>query len=309
MTNRIGETPFELLIPAKSKWLDSECIIVIKTLVASGDWNPDLNCNSKGDTALHLSARHDRHRVVHYLLSEAKCDPNSKNLSDETPLQLATDTDIINDLICYGSNPNNVYKLYGKSVSLTEPLRPSVKVFIIGNSGVGKSTLTEALKTEASFLTRVFTIRRVSDVDEKTAGIVPHDFESKKYGHVTFYDFAGHREFYSSHAAFLHNVIQGSSPIFLLVVNMNTKNDVIEQNIFYWLSFVEDQCSVLNCTSRVIVIGSHADIVLNNGDNPQQKAMEISESIKNRFLSSAAEYIGIYPMDCQYPESPGMTKL
>ena len=305
--NRKGETAIHQMM---SKWLDTECISIIRVLMATKQWDSNARCNSEGDTALHLSARHHRPELVHYLLSEAKCDPNSKNLNEETPLQLANDTDVINDLIHYGSNPDIVYKLYGKSVRLKGPLRPSVKVFIIGNSGVGKSTLTEALKIEASLLTRAFAARRrVSDVDEKTAGIVPHDFESKNYGRVTFYDFAGHREFYSSHEAFLQNVIQTSSPTFLLVVNMTAENDIIQQNILYWLSFVENQCSTINSKSHVIVIGSHADIVLSGGDDPQQKAMEISESIKNTFQSSIVEYVAICPMDCQYPESSGMTKL
>ena len=306
--NRKGETAIHQMMSNQS---DTECINIIRVLMATKQWDSNASCNSKGDTALHLSARHHRPEVVHYLLSEAKCDPNSKNLNEETPLQLANDTDIINDLIHYGSNPDIVYKLYGKSVRLKGPLRPSVKVFIIGNSGVGKSTLTEALKIEASLLTRAFAARtRVSDVDEKTAGIVPHDFESKNYGRVTFYDFAGHREFYSSHEAFLQNVIQTSSPTFLLVVNMSAENDIIQQNILYWLSFVENQCSAINCIiSHVIVIGSHADIVLSGGDDPQQKAIEISEYIKNTFQSSIVEYVAICPMDCQYPESSGMTKL
>ena len=310
--NKKEETLIELLIAGTNKytWLDSERIEIIRALAATRYWDPNSSCNSKGDTALHLSVRNSKPRMVHFLLSESRCDPNSRNSNDETALQLATDTDIINDLIRHGSNPDKVYKLYGKSVRLKKPLKPPVKIFIIGNSGVGKSTLTKALKIEAPLLTRAFVNRRrVSDVDEKTAGIIPHDFKSRNYGRVTFYDFAGHREFYSSHAAFLHNVIQGSSPIFLLVVNLSTKNDIIQQHILYWLSFVENQCSVVNCTSHVIVIGSHADIVLSSGVDSQRKAIEISEAIKKMFESSIVKYVDIYPMDCQYPESPGMTKL
>ena len=305
--NKVGETLIKYLLPCST---DSECIDVIRALLATKRWDPNSSCNLEGDTALHLSVRCHRPRVIECLLSEAKCDLNSRNLNDEIPLQLTTDTDIILDLIRHGSNPNNVYKLYGKYVRLKKRLIPQVKVFIIGNSGVGKSTLTEALKIEASFLTRAFTIkRRVTGVDEKTVGIIPHDFESKSYGRVTFYDFAGHGEFYSSHAAFLHNVMQGSSPIFLLVVNISAENDKIKQNILYWLSFIENQCSIVKCASHVIVVGSHADIVISSGDDPQQKATEISESIKRLFQSSIVTYIGIYPMDCQYPESPGITRL
>ena len=310
IVNKRGETVVKLVMSNTDMWNDYECLRIVKALVATKHWNPDSSCNSEGNTALHLSARYHRLRTVHYLLSKANSNPNSKNINDETPLQLASDTDVINELIRYGSNPNNIYKLYGKSARLREPLRPPVKVFIIGNSGVGKSTLTEALKTEAPLLIRAFaTRRRVSNIDEKTAGIVPHDFESKNYGHVTFYDFAGHREFYSSHEAFLHNIIQGSSPIFLIVANISAQSDIIHKNILYWLSFVESQCNAVNCKSHVIVIGSHADIVLNSGNDPRQMAMEISESIQRIFQSSVVAYVGIYPMDCQYFESPGMNKL
>ena len=302
--NNDAETSLQIMMTA---WSDST---ILKILKATKLWDPDSSCNSRGDTALHLSAKYHKPKVVHFLLSEAGCNPNAKNLKDETPLQLAYDIDVINELIRYGANPENVYRSHGKAVGLSKPLSPPVKVFIIGNSGVGKSTLTEALKVEASKWTRAFTTRKkVSGVDEKTAGIVPHDFESKKYGQVTFYDFAGQREFYSSHAAFLQNVIQASSPLFLVVVNLSDSIEEIQQNILYWLSFLENHCNSVHCKPHVIVIGSHADKVLTRGEDPQQRADEITESVKRVYLVSSLEYVGIYPLDCQYPESPGMTDL
>ena len=60
---------------------------------------------------------------------------------------------------------------------------------------------------------KVFTpIKKVSGVDEKTAGVIPYEFESMKYGKVTLYDFAGHPEYYSTHAALLQNSIETSPP-------------------------------------------------------------------------------------------------
>ena len=105
--NLEGEALPQLLIPAQS-WLNSECITIIKGLMATKEWDPNSSCNSKGDVALHLSARYHRPKVVHFLLSEVKCDPNIRNLEGETPLQLATKCpEIMNFLIVHGAHVNS----------------------------------------------------------------------------------------------------------------------------------------------------------------------------------------------------------
>ena len=309
-----GETQVQLLlqsiIPTWSQWSDSGCKKMIKALMSTEKWDPNSSCNPNGDTALHLSARHNKYAIVHLLLSEAKCDPNITNIYDKTPLQLANHSSIINDLISYGASPENVYKSsLGRSVGLKKTLTPPVKVFIIGNSGVGKSTLTEALKIETSFLVKAFTKRkRVSSVDEKTAGIVPHEFESKLYGQVIFYDFAGQREFYNSHIAILQNVIQSSSPIFLIVVNLSNSEEEIQQNIHYWLFFLENNCNTAHSKPHIIIIGSHADIAVEIED-PQRTASKISIYIQEVSQNLELEFVGMYPIDCRFPESPNMTEL
>ena len=309
--NNKGSTLVELLL-SEQKWSVSICIDILKVLIATKKWDPNSTCNSSGDTALHLSVVYHRPAVVFFLLSEAKCDPNCRNYKKQTPLLLATDSavTVIRDLIRYGANPDNVYKSFGKTVGLKNPLIPPVKVFIVGNSGVGKSTLTKALKIETSFLVRAFTRRqRVSGVDEKTAGIVPHDFKSKLYGRVIFYDFAGHREFYNSHVAILQNVIQKSSPIFLIVVNLSNSKKEVEQSVLYWLSFLENNVTMAECKSHVIIIGSHADISLARGEDPQQRVSEVSSLIRKLPDISTIEFVGMYPIDCRYSESTSMVEL
>ena len=304
-----GTQPIQLLMSDKS-WSDPECIDMIKALL-TGKWDPNSSCNSQGDTVLHLAARYHRPSVVNFLISEAKCIINITNFDEETPLQVADDSGIVNNLIRHGANPESVYKSLGKSVGLTKPLIPPVKVFIIGNSGVGKSTLTEALKIESSLLARPFTSRKkVSGVNEKTAGIVPHEFVSKLYGRVVFYDFAGQKEFYNSHIAILQNVIKSASPIFLVVVNLSNSETEVEQNIQYWLSFIKNNCNTAHSKPHVIVIGSHADVALNKGEDPQRirTASKMSNYVK---LSQdlTLEYVGMYAIDCRYPESQTMAKL
>ena len=106
---------------------------------------------------------------------------------------------IIIELLKHGANPSGIYDTVFGTESHETP-ESYIKVFIVGDQGVGKSTLTEALQAESSgFVSFVVgRFRNVSNVDQNTAGVVPHDFESNQYGRTTLYDFAGHREFYTS---------------------------------------------------------------------------------------------------------------
>jgi GTPase SAR1 family protein len=182
-------------------------------------------------------------------------------------------------------------------------------VFVVGNPSAGKSTLTAALQKEASsFFIRAFTSGRpVSEVVKQTAGVIPHEFESKKYGRITLYDFAGHREFYNSHAALLQNAVQYSPPIFLLVVDLTDENKVLKENILYWLSFLENQCTSADSKPHVVIIGSHVDVLEARGEDPKDKA-NIVESLRSNHFKNL-EYAGFVAINCQFPESTGMTDL
>ena len=74
--NEMGETLIQLLISDDNMWSDSECIDIIKALVTTKRWDPNSSSNPKGDTVLHLSIKYHRPRILQYLLSETKCDPN-----------------------------------------------------------------------------------------------------------------------------------------------------------------------------------------------------------------------------------------
>ena len=241
-------------------------------------------------------------------------DPNVKNNDGQTPLDLTSnaDADVIRELIWYGANPRHVYKTYGKVLgkrSSKQPLQTPVKLFMVGKPSAGKSTLTKALQSEMTrYVSLVTRSKPVSGVDEKTAGIVPHEFESKTYGRVTLYDFAGQREFYGSHAALLQNAIQISTPIFLLVVDLSESNDDIKSKIFYWLSFLENQCTSVSSKPHFLVIGSHVDVLKSRGEDPKHKASFITSVLTTPQFASL-EFTGFVAMDCQYANSAGMRQL
>ena len=250
--------------------------------------------------------------ITKLLLEGGRIDPNAKNTAGQTPLDVAHRADVIRELIRHGANPQDVYKTHGKVLgkhSSKQPLQTPVKLFMVGNPSAGKSTLTKALQSEAFGLKRITNrIIKVSGVDEKTVGIVPHEIESKTYGRVTLYDFAGQREFYGSHAALLQNAIQTSTPIFLLVVDLSESNDDIKQNIFYWLSFLENQCTSVSSKPHFLVIGSHVDVLKSRGEDPKHKASFITSLLTTPQFASL-EFTGFVAMDCQYADSAGMRQL
>ena len=264
--------------------------------------------NSDGNTALHLACKADRPATVNLLLSKAHCSPNVKNNSGEVPLEMTTNLEIIKDLIRYGAQTYTMYQSCKRALGTSEPIKPPVKVFVVGNPSVGKSTLTAALKKELNFMTRIFTSKKVTKVDKKTVGIVPHDLESDKYGRIIVYDFAGHREFYSGHAALLQATVQSTPPIFLLVVNLCEEENEMIQTILYWISFLENQCFLVSCKPHVIIVGSHADSLKSRGKNPQNKVRVIVNSLHAKYFINL-KFIRFVAMDCQYHESAGMSDL
>ena len=295
-------------------------------LCASYDRNAHLvrallhhpNCSTDdrdnhGNTALLIACKrqYSGSKQLVRLLLEGGCDPNAANDEGSSPLDLTTKPDVIRELIQHGANPRDVYKTHGIVLgkhSAKKPLEPAVKFFIVGNSLTGKSTLTKAIQKEMSrfvrFVTRSSQVRGVS---EKTAGIVSSEFESKSFGRVVLYDFAGEEDFRSSHAALLQNAIQTSSPSFIVVVDLSKSDEDIKRSTFYWLSFLENKCTSVNGKPHVIVVGSHADIV--KGDDLKRKTDKIVLLLTARLDHSPLEFTGFVAMDCHFCDSAGMREL
>ena len=214
--------------------------------------------NSDGDTVLHLACKLEAYDIVYLLLeSDVVCQSIlCRNHDSKTPIQLTSDYRIIRLLISYGANPEDVYERFAailKKSKEEQPLEPTVKIIVLGNSTAGKTTLIKALKSNESGMI---------EEPELTAGMVTCEHVSDDFGRVTFHDFAGQPEYESSHSAFLERCSSSlQPPIFLLVVDAS-QYQYVEKQVHNWLSFVQNHCS---CTTEtpphVIVIGSHVDKV------------------------------------------------
>ena len=252
--------------------------------------------------------------VVRYLLKEAHCNPNCSDKGSDTPLSIATEPDIIRELLRFGADPKSDYGRCSQFLPSSCPAQPAgsaVKVFVVGDRGAGKTTLTEAIKIQAKStgLARIVNrVTKVTGIELKTAGVIPHEVRSTNFGHVTLYDFAGHKEFYASHDSLVKNVITGSSAaVFLLVTDLRRSDKEFRESIVCWLNFIDNRCSSLHNKPHIIIIGSHADDVQSKEEKSRKSNIVAS-------LQSAMEYPGLHfsryiTMNCCYGESYSMSDL
>ena len=136
-------------------------------------------------------------------LLELNCPVLIRNDSGKTPRDVG-DKRVVACLDSYMSeNQGKIYTHYDALQTLAKKkyphAEPITRVFVVGNTGVGKSSFIEALKRES--LWDSFTRVSKSSVPPHTAGIVPSIHTRKYYGKVLFYDFAGDAEYYSSGGA------------------------------------------------------------------------------------------------------------
>ena len=185
-----------------------------------------------------------------------------------------------------------------------------LKIFVVGNSGNGKSTLIKAVTTEAPQLLKYTPISKMkyvnpSDVPPHTAGIVPIPFNSKHFGNAVLYDFAGQHEYYSSHAAVMENLILPSPPLFLLLIDISKSKEVIREELVYWWHFINNQSQKASAPPHVILAGSHKNMVKSK-DREELEVM-IRSCIKR--IPVTFEFVGYFSLDCRKLVSQGLNAL
>ena len=218
---------------------------IAQYLIREEHCNPSCE-NKYGDTPLHRACHYNNAHIVQYLLSTGRVNPLTKNKSGHTALY-------------YASDKYDIIKLFEpfEECRTAFPVHTFTKLILTGDSGAGKTTITELIVCLASSTA----VECVADVQRYTAGIVPHHIQSEQLGNFVVYDFAGQQEYYSSHDAVLEQVMRRSAAMFLCVVDLSESEEKICESLYYWLSFIDNACSTAEGRSQVVIIGSHADVV------------------------------------------------
>ena len=187
-----------------------------------------------------------------------------------------------------GGAENDVAAVYER-VQVPHHVGSFVNVFLLGNSGVGKTTLCQAIKNRSRVnIERDGTY--VQGVKLHTAGIVPNKLEDKNLGNIIIHDFAGQKEYYSSHAAVLESLLEKSGAVFVVVINLTQD---LSQQVRFWSSvFINERQRNLSSECHLIVIGSHADRVR---EELKRKLFELKRHISNELGDVG---YSLLPLDC-----------
>ena len=258
--------------------------------------------------------RENRRNVVECLLADCHVDPNVTTGDGSPPLSLTHNTVTIRLLLQHGAEPSDLYKCSSllPDGSPREAAQSTVSVFMVGDKGAGKSTLTKALTTEKTGKVARLTARvsKVSGVKERTAGIECQTVHSSRIGHLSIYDLAGHREFHNAHDTVIRSSISGISlGLFLFVINLGALLVDLKGIVSYWLSFIQSQVSGesgrLEAKPYLLAIGSHADTVKSKSE------LEEKESLVQSLcrLAENLNFVDYVRVDCRYSESPSLNQL
>ena len=234
--------------------------------------------------------------VVNCLLE--KCNPNCENDDGIKPLDMTSDPFIRRILIRKGADP------FPTDLEVSDT---NVKIFILGDPGGGKSTLIRAITTERSIISLFQRYVKVKDVDERTAGVIPYEVETKSLGKVDINDFAGQTEYHASHDEVLYNSMTDSPSIIILVVNVSQNEEKIRNSISYWFNFIQtvrDRCHG-NHTPHLWIVGGHADEVRSSTG---KLISLLSAVVKNHSLKGIV-YQGHTITDCRYAHSSSTSQV
>ena len=265
--------------------------------------------NKFGNTPLHLACQKGQVPMVEMLLSFSKDNMTTRNQVGRMPLDLTDSVEILSIFLRNGVDPSKG-SIASKFPYLKcwDPLSLTVKIFVLGDLDTGKSTLAKALQGGGFFQEWVTgKFQRVTPPDSETSGIIPITFSSKHFGRVVLYDFAGHPCYHASHSVIMDMVTRGSSPIFLITVDLRKPPELIEKSVAYWCTLILLISSDTEFTPHMVLVGTHEDELSKDGMRHKPAVLERISLASNN--GTGIKFNNWITVDCRKPNSASINKL
>ena len=275
----------------------------LQTILKQGIFiNGNIQDNN-GYTILHFACQANHVESVKLILSQYLVNPSIQDNAGQTPITLTSSSTIVKLLIKHGADPQPLYEMHRTFFVSEKPPPTPLKLLVIGNASVGKTTLIHSLQSESydSIIPAKF---------DRTAGIVLTKFSSKVYGDVAFYDFAGQPEYYASHDAVIHHIVKNIPPTVLLLVNLTDTKMRITEQTHYWIDFMENRFhSTLRGKAHLIIVYSHSDVLVAQREDPSKKVSELTKKIQSQVEGKMIVQRDNIHINCTRPHSKEMKKL
>ena len=277
------------------------------------DINLSVHCtDDDGNTPLHLSSLSGQQHSVRLLLYDYHAPVFVRNKAGKAALDLAKNETIRSIFEEYVRGEHkSIQAEYEELQSLSRQKYSGkqriTRIFVLGNVGSGKSTLVKSLKTKG--FPSLFNIAVSSaDVPPHTAGIVPSLYENKYGGRYLYYDFAGDKEYYSSHSAILEIVTQSTvgTSVYVIVANLTKDISVLFKEIGYWLSFISHHAKVVDSEHKlkVVIVLSHSDCIgAGESSSKSDSIKQFLQTHENNFNDEILDIIDVITSNCRKPRS------
>ena len=224
----------------------------------------------------------------------------SKNNNGQAPMELVPH---------HNTNRFKISKMFApfQQCQADFPVESYSKVVVCGDTSVGKSSLAAVIMERASKpANHNFDTTECVTVEPLTAGIDTHTFTSHEVGNVVLYDLVGHKEYHSSHAAVLENLMLSSPAVFLVLFQLILNEEILIKYLHYWFKFIEEICKGMKSSmkSQIIVVGSRLDELTTSIDPIHR----LVDGIAKKAIHSQ-EYCGFLPMECHRPGGKGVKEF
>ena len=224
----------------------------------------------------------------------------SKNNREQVPMELIPE---------HHKNRFEILKIFEpfQQSQADFPVESYGKVFMCGNTTAGKSSLTAVIMERAKKPPdHKFDTLECVTAEPLTAGINAHTFTSHEIGNVVLYDLAGHKEYYSSHAAVLENLMLNSPAVFLVLSKLINDRNTMRKELYYWFNFIENINKGMKSSKRsqIIVIGSRLDKLTTSLDPISELVRDVAKK-----AIYTQQFCGFLPMECHRPGGKGIKEF